>query len=88
VAPGPGPLNVFVSEDPDATWARIGDHLLHDARSYAQWQIDAGLDSAALARRRCNPPSPAPERGAYFGAKSYVTSSMSVSRCTPSNPTV
>jgi len=28
-------LNVFVSEDPDRTWARIGEHLLHDARSYA-----------------------------------------------------
>ena len=48
VAPGEGPLNVFVSEDPDATWARIGEHLLHDARSYARWQIDAGLVSAAL----------------------------------------
>jgi len=50
VTPGAGPLNVFVSEDPDATWARIGSHLLHDARSYAQWQIDAGMDSAALDR--------------------------------------
>jgi hypothetical protein len=39
---------VFVSEDPDRTWAQIGEHLLHDARSYAQWQIDAGLDSVAL----------------------------------------
>jgi alkanesulfonate monooxygenase SsuD/methylene tetrahydromethanopterin reductase-like flavin-dependent oxidoreductase (luciferase family) len=48
VAPGEGPLNVFVSEDPDATWARIGEHLLHDARSYARWQIDAGLVSVAL----------------------------------------
>jgi alkanesulfonate monooxygenase SsuD/methylene tetrahydromethanopterin reductase-like flavin-dependent oxidoreductase (luciferase family) len=49
-APGEGPVNVFVSEDPDATWARVGEHLLYDARSYAQWQIDAGLDSAALER--------------------------------------
>ncbi|MGZ8734125.1 MAG: LLM class flavin-dependent oxidoreductase [Acidimicrobiia bacterium] len=48
VAPGEGPLNVFVSEDPDATWARIGEHLLHDARSYGQWQVDAGVVSAAL----------------------------------------
>jgi alkanesulfonate monooxygenase SsuD/methylene tetrahydromethanopterin reductase-like flavin-dependent oxidoreductase (luciferase family) len=47
-APGPGPLNVFVASDPDATWARIGEHLLHDAQSYAQWQIDAGLESVAL----------------------------------------
>ena len=37
-----------MSDDPDRTWARIGEHLLHDARSYAQWQIDANLDSVAL----------------------------------------
>jgi alkanesulfonate monooxygenase SsuD/methylene tetrahydromethanopterin reductase-like flavin-dependent oxidoreductase (luciferase family) len=48
IAPGEGPLNVFVSDDPDATWDRIGAHLLHDARSYARWQVDAGLVSAAL----------------------------------------
>jgi alkanesulfonate monooxygenase SsuD/methylene tetrahydromethanopterin reductase-like flavin-dependent oxidoreductase (luciferase family) len=48
ISPGTGPLNVFVSEDPDRTWSQIGEHLLHDARSYAQWQVDAGLDSVAL----------------------------------------
>jgi alkanesulfonate monooxygenase SsuD/methylene tetrahydromethanopterin reductase-like flavin-dependent oxidoreductase (luciferase family) len=48
ISPGTGPLNVFVSEDPERTWSRIGEHLLHDARSYAQWQVDAGLDSVAL----------------------------------------
>lgn len=48
ISPGTGPLNIFVAEDPDRTWARIGDNLLHDARSYAQWQIDANMDSAAL----------------------------------------
>ena len=48
IGPGEGPLNIFVSEDPERTWARIGEHLLHDARSYAQWQIDANMDSAAL----------------------------------------
>lgn len=48
ISPGAGPLNVFVSEDPDRTWSEIGEHLLHDARSYAQWQIDANMDSAAL----------------------------------------
>jgi alkanesulfonate monooxygenase SsuD/methylene tetrahydromethanopterin reductase-like flavin-dependent oxidoreductase (luciferase family) len=47
VPPTP-PLNVFVSEDPEATWARIGEHLLHDARSYAGWHAEAGLDPAAL----------------------------------------
>ena len=48
ISPGAGPLNIFVSEDPDRTWSQIGQHLLHDARSYAQWQIDANMDSAAL----------------------------------------
>jgi len=48
VPPTP-PLNVFVSEDPEATWVRIGEHLLHDARSYAAWQTEAGQQSAALA---------------------------------------
>lgn len=47
VPPTP-PLNVFVSEDPEATWARIGEHLLHDARGYAGWHTEAGLDAAAL----------------------------------------
>jgi alkanesulfonate monooxygenase SsuD/methylene tetrahydromethanopterin reductase-like flavin-dependent oxidoreductase (luciferase family) len=46
--PGNGPVNVLVADDPDATWARIGEHLLHDARSYADWQVAAGLTSAAL----------------------------------------
>ena len=48
ISPCTGPLNIFVSDDPDRTWAQIGEHLLHDARSYAQWQIDANMDSAAL----------------------------------------
>ncbi len=48
ISPGSGPLNVFVAEDPERTWSLIGANLLHDARSYAQWQIDAGLESVAL----------------------------------------
>ncbi len=48
ISPGEGPLNVFVSDDPDRTWALIGEHLLHDARSYARWQLDANIDSVAL----------------------------------------
>jgi alkanesulfonate monooxygenase SsuD/methylene tetrahydromethanopterin reductase-like flavin-dependent oxidoreductase (luciferase family) len=35
--PGSGET-IFVSRDPDRTWARIGEHLLHDARTYASWQ--------------------------------------------------
>ncbi len=35
-----GPGTVFVSEDPDRLWARIGEHLLHDAVTYHSWQTD------------------------------------------------
>jgi alkanesulfonate monooxygenase SsuD/methylene tetrahydromethanopterin reductase-like flavin-dependent oxidoreductase (luciferase family) len=48
MGPSGGPLNVFVSDDPDRMWASIGEHLLHDARMYAQWQLDANLTSVAL----------------------------------------
>jgi alkanesulfonate monooxygenase SsuD/methylene tetrahydromethanopterin reductase-like flavin-dependent oxidoreductase (luciferase family) len=33
-----GPAYVHVADDPDKAWADIGDHLLHDARTYASWQ--------------------------------------------------
>lgn len=33
-----GPGFLHVTEDPDRTWATIGDHLLHEARSYDSWQ--------------------------------------------------
>lgn len=42
--PGAGEM-VFVSEDPDRTWAEIGPHLLYEAMSYASWQ-PAGQRSA------------------------------------------
>jgi hypothetical protein len=29
---------VWVSDDPDRTWAEIGPHLLYDATVYASWQ--------------------------------------------------
>ncbi len=32
----------FVDRDPDAAWARLGRHLLHDARAYAAWNARAG----------------------------------------------
>ena len=35
--PGSGEM-IWVSEDPDRTWAEIGPHLLHDATQYASWQ--------------------------------------------------
>ncbi len=33
-----GPLFTMVSEDPDRTWAQIGDYAVYDAGSYATWQ--------------------------------------------------
>lgn len=44
IPPGAGEM-IWVSEDPDRTWAEIGDHLLHDASVYASWQ-PAGQRSA------------------------------------------
>jgi len=38
VATPKGPGTIFVSEDPDRTWARIGPHLLHEATTYHSWQ--------------------------------------------------
>ncbi len=44
--PPPGfPTTCFVAEDPDRAWREIGPHLLHDARSYAEWL--AGAPTAA-----------------------------------------
>jgi alkanesulfonate monooxygenase SsuD/methylene tetrahydromethanopterin reductase-like flavin-dependent oxidoreductase (luciferase family) len=34
-----GPGSVFVAEDPDKAWAEVGPHLLHDAVTYAGWQL-------------------------------------------------
>lgn len=35
-----GPGTVFVSDDPDKTWAELGPYLLHDAMTYNSWQTD------------------------------------------------
>ncbi len=35
--PGDGSMT-WVSDDPEKSWAEIGEYLLHDARSYASWQ--------------------------------------------------
>ena len=45
ITPGPRVNNVFVHEDPDNYWERIGPHLLHEARTYRSWQPQ-GTDSA------------------------------------------
>lgn len=38
IMPAPDVANVIVSHDPDATWAAVGQHLLHDTATYASWQ--------------------------------------------------
>ncbi|MFD7610537.1 LLM class flavin-dependent oxidoreductase [Streptomyces sp. NPDC059828] len=41
---------LHLSEDPDETWARHGEHFLHEARTYASWQsrdIRSAVRSAA-----------------------------------------
>ena len=43
IPPAEAPQSVFVATDPDAAWAKIGPHLLRDARGYGRWMEDAGL---------------------------------------------
>jgi alkanesulfonate monooxygenase SsuD/methylene tetrahydromethanopterin reductase-like flavin-dependent oxidoreductase (luciferase family) len=38
-----GPLAIFVSEDPDATWGRIAAHALHETNCYARWYREGGI---------------------------------------------
>lgn len=33
-----GPLTLYISEDPERAWDRLGPHLLHDTQGYAAWQ--------------------------------------------------
>lgn len=44
------PTVTFVAEDVDAAWEQIGEHLLHDARMYADWNpgnsASAGVSAA------------------------------------------
>ena len=32
-----GPMWVFVTDDPDRSWAELGPHALHESNSYGQW---------------------------------------------------
>jgi alkanesulfonate monooxygenase SsuD/methylene tetrahydromethanopterin reductase-like flavin-dependent oxidoreductase (luciferase family) len=42
--------SAFVAEDLDAAWARLGPHLLHDAKMYAEWLQDGAAVSRSDAR--------------------------------------
>jgi alkanesulfonate monooxygenase SsuD/methylene tetrahydromethanopterin reductase-like flavin-dependent oxidoreductase (luciferase family) len=37
-----GPLFLHVAEDPDAAWARIAPHALHEANAYGRWMTETG----------------------------------------------
>lgn len=41
-----GPAAIFVSEDPERTWAIIGPHAVHEAESYGKWQAAENVQSA------------------------------------------
>jgi alkanesulfonate monooxygenase SsuD/methylene tetrahydromethanopterin reductase-like flavin-dependent oxidoreductase (luciferase family) len=41
--------SAFVAEDPDRAWERLGPHLLHDARMYAEWLGASGSVSKSSA---------------------------------------
>jgi len=71
--PGPGMRTtgnaVFVAEDPDAAWARIAPHAMHETRAYAAWAKEAGLEtgyvhaeSEAALRERGDYPVLTPEQ--------------------------
>jgi alkanesulfonate monooxygenase SsuD/methylene tetrahydromethanopterin reductase-like flavin-dependent oxidoreductase (luciferase family) len=53
--------SAFVAEDPDAAWERLGPHLLHDARAYAEWLSEgsavsrSGAESVAALRAEGGP---------------------------------
>jgi alkanesulfonate monooxygenase SsuD/methylene tetrahydromethanopterin reductase-like flavin-dependent oxidoreductase (luciferase family) len=44
------PLTVFVADDPEKAWSEIGDYLLRDALSYAEWNSHrTGTSSVSFA---------------------------------------
>jgi alkanesulfonate monooxygenase SsuD/methylene tetrahydromethanopterin reductase-like flavin-dependent oxidoreductase (luciferase family) len=57
------PLTVFVAEDPERAWSEIGEYLLADAASYADW--NASRSGTASISRAPSVTALAAERGAY-----------------------
>jgi alkanesulfonate monooxygenase SsuD/methylene tetrahydromethanopterin reductase-like flavin-dependent oxidoreductase (luciferase family) len=47
--PGSGEM-IWVSRDPDRTWAAIGEHLLYEARVYSGWQPPGQQSSSVHSR--------------------------------------
>ena len=58
-----GPLFVHVAEDPDAAWAKIAPHALHETNSYGRWLAE----SAAL-----GPYAPSNDADALRASGSYA----------------
>ncbi len=51
INPPPGTVtSAFVAEDPDEAWAKIGPHLLHDAKAYAAWMGDSTSVTKSVAQ--------------------------------------
>lgn len=48
--PDGAPTTVFVAEDPDRAWERIGPFLLHDAHTYGAWLKDQDTATKSGAR--------------------------------------
>jgi alkanesulfonate monooxygenase SsuD/methylene tetrahydromethanopterin reductase-like flavin-dependent oxidoreductase (luciferase family) len=73
------PLTVFVADDPDKAWVEIGEYLLRDAVSYAEWNSHrSGTSSVSFATTVAELKA---ERGAYQiitpdQAKAYVDSGI------------
>src|SRR5690606_20469451 len=41
-----GPVFLHVAEDPDAAWARIAPHALHETNAYGRWMQESMGDQA------------------------------------------
>ncbi len=64
-----GPGTLFVADDPERLWSRIGSHLLHDAMTYGAWQtpdirshVKSGATTVDELQGRGRLPDPHPRR--------------------------
>ena len=78
ILPGPDTAMLFVSEDPDRTWAQLGHHFLHEASSYARWQTP---DIASAVHSNATTPEELRAEGIY----QVVTPADLVARATASS---
>jgi hypothetical protein len=47
LSPADAPSTVFVADDLDRAWDELGPYLMHDVRSYAEWN-EGNTDTASL----------------------------------------